>query len=76
MCTRCFQHCGDGLQVGPEQHVICALSGGVDSTVAATLVHKVRSSMGVTACTELGSRVHMRCKMMTAMASCAVAKLC
>ena len=28
-------------QVGPEDHVICALSGGVDSTVAATLVHKV-----------------------------------
>ncbi len=27
--------------VGPEDHVICALSGGVDSTVAATLVHKV-----------------------------------
>lgn len=29
------------LQVGPKEHVICALSGGVDSTVAATLVHKV-----------------------------------
>lgn len=29
------------LQVGPEDHIICALSGGVDSTVAATLVHKV-----------------------------------
>jgi GMP synthase (glutamine-hydrolysing) len=27
--------------VGPDDHVICALSGGVDSTVAATLVHKV-----------------------------------
>ncbi|KAK9831472.1 hypothetical protein WJX81_008476 [Elliptochloris bilobata] len=27
--------------VGPDEHVICALSGGVDSTVAATLVHKV-----------------------------------
>ncbi|KAG9158739.1 hypothetical protein Leryth_013646 [Lithospermum erythrorhizon] len=27
-------------KVGPEEHVICALSGGVDSTVAATLVHK------------------------------------
>lgn len=26
--------------VGPEDHVICALSGGVDSTVAATLVYK------------------------------------
>lgn len=26
--------------VRPEDHVICALSGGVDSTVAATLVHK------------------------------------
>ncbi|XAR70289.1 GMP synthase (glutamine-hydrolyzing) [Bertholletia excelsa] len=25
---------------GPDEHVICALSGGVDSTVAATLVHK------------------------------------
>lgn len=35
------------MQVGPEDHVICALSGGVDSTVAATLVHKV-----------LGDRLH------------------
>ncbi|KAL8150427.1 hypothetical protein V2J09_020235 [Rumex salicifolius] len=26
--------------VGSDDHVICALSGGVDSTVAATLVHK------------------------------------
>ena len=26
--------------VAPEDHVICALSGGVDSTVAATLVYK------------------------------------
>ncbi|XWS61766.1 hypothetical protein CRYUN_Cryun07bG0153700 [Craigia yunnanensis] len=26
--------------VGPDDHVICALSGGVHSTVAATLVHK------------------------------------
>lgn len=26
--------------VGADDHVICALSGGVDSTVAATLVHK------------------------------------
>lgn len=26
--------------VRPEDHVICALSGGVDSTVAATLVHR------------------------------------
>jgi GMP synthase (glutamine-hydrolysing) len=34
-------------QVGPEDHVICALSGGVDSTVAATLIHKV-----------LGDRLH------------------
>lgn len=25
--------------VGQDDHVICALSGGVDSTVAATLVH-------------------------------------
>jgi len=33
--------------VGPEDHVICALSGGVDSTVAATLVHKV-----------IGNRLH------------------
>lgn len=30
-------------QVGPGEHVICALSGGVDSAVAATLVHKVWS---------------------------------
>ena len=37
----------DCVQVGPEEHVICALSGGVDSTVAATLVHKV-----------LGDRLH------------------
>ncbi|EFJ14271.1 hypothetical protein SELMODRAFT_120847 [Selaginella moellendorffii] len=27
--------------VGPDDHAICALSGGVDSTVAATIVHKV-----------------------------------
>ncbi|KAF5827549.1 GMP synthetase, partial [Dunaliella salina] len=33
--------------VGPDEHVICALSGGVDSTVAATLVHKA-----------LGDRLH------------------
>lgn len=26
--------------VGPKDHAICALSGGVDSTVAATLIHK------------------------------------
>ena len=35
------------VQVGPGDHVICALSGGVDSAVAATLVHKV-----------LGDRLH------------------
>ena len=35
------------LQVGPDGHAICALSGGVDSTVAATLVHKA-----------LGDRLH------------------
>ena len=29
------------MQVGPDDHVICALSGGVDSAVAAVLVHKV-----------------------------------
>ena len=40
-------HHGTSLQVGPRDHVICALSGGVDSTVAATLVHKV-----------LGERLH------------------
>ncbi|MGE0617111.1 MAG: glutamine-hydrolyzing GMP synthase [Bacteriovoracia bacterium] len=34
-------------QVGPEEHAICALSGGVDSAVAAALVHKV-----------LGDRLH------------------
>ena len=28
-------------QVGDNEHAICALSGGVDSAVAATLVHKV-----------------------------------
>ena len=27
-------------QVGPDDHVICGLSGGVDSTVAAILIHK------------------------------------
>ncbi|MDD2966109.1 MAG: glutamine-hydrolyzing GMP synthase [Desulfovibrionaceae bacterium] len=27
-------------QVGPEQHVVCALSGGIDSTVVAVLLHK------------------------------------
>lgn len=35
------------LQVGPTAHAICALSGGVDSAVAATLVHKA-----------LGDRLH------------------
>ncbi|MEW5302400.1 MAG: hypothetical protein WDW36_005192 [Sanguina aurantia] len=34
-------------KVGPTNHAICALSGGVDSTVAATLIHKV-----------LGDRLH------------------
>ena len=33
--------------MGPSDHVICALSGGVDSTVAATLVHQA-----------LGDRLH------------------
>ena len=27
-------------QVGPDRHAVCALSGGVDSSVAATLVHR------------------------------------
>ena len=27
-------------QVGPEESVICGLSGGVDSSVVATLLHK------------------------------------
>lgn len=31
-------------RVGPDAHVICALSGGVDSTVAATIVHQVRGT--------------------------------
>lgn len=26
--------------IGPTDHAICALSGGVDSTVAATMVHR------------------------------------
>ena len=34
-------------KIGDREHVICALSGGVDSTVAATLVHSV-----------IGSRLH------------------
>lgn len=33
--------------MGPTDHVICALSGGVDSTVAATLVHKVGLPIGL-----------------------------
>ena len=41
VCDNSAKPCSMPLQVGPEEHVICALSGGVDSTVAATLVHKV-----------------------------------
>lgn len=44
---QCWLMTNDAVQVGPEDHVICALSGGVDSTVAATLVHKI-----------LGDRLH------------------
>ena len=40
-------------KVGPDAHVICALSGGVDSTVAATLVHSVRSSSEVATNTDI-----------------------
>ncbi len=47
MAVYCCSYDPAVLQVGPEDHVICALSGGVDSTVAATLVHKV-----------LGDRLH------------------
>jgi GMP synthase (glutamine-hydrolysing) len=31
-------------QVGPDGHVLCGLSGGVDSTVAATLLHRAIGS--------------------------------
>lgn len=44
---QCWLMTDDAVQVGSEDHVICALSGGVDSTVAATLVHKI-----------LGDRLH------------------
>lgn len=40
-------------KVGPDAHVICALSGGVDSTVAATLVHSVRPSSEVATNTDV-----------------------
>ena len=46
-CKPTHPACLPAAQVGPTDHVICALSGGVDSTVAATLVHRV-----------LGDRLH------------------
>ncbi|KAJ1406006.1 Rossmann-like alpha/beta/alpha sandwich fold [Sesbania bispinosa] len=49
--------------VGTEEHVICALSGGVDSTVAATLVHKA-----------IGDRLH--CVLLTMACSGFLNKVC
>ncbi len=37
-CTRCVEEMA--AQVGPDSHVVCALSGGIDSTVVAVLLHK------------------------------------
>ncbi len=37
-CTRCVTEMAEA--VGPDSHVVCALSGGIDSTVVAVLLHK------------------------------------
>lgn len=47
------------LQVPDDEHVICALSGGVDSAVAATLVHKARRPLCLGSPAAKGSRKRM-----------------